>query len=692
MRHAARAVIVLVVGLFVLSQAVSAQAEAPFRLQGQITDKVGALGDRRPEVATALDRLRASTRLQLFVVYVRSFGGTPAQQWANETAARSDLGGGDALLAVATHDRSYAYLVDSTAPLTDQQLSEVASVAIEPALAQNDWAGAAIGAADGYRAALTGQPIVAPQIKPGDADPGDAGSSVLGIVAVLFCVLIGLVVIGLIVWLLLRSRRRTAAPRPGGAAVPDAPPDPLAALSTEELAGRANTLLVELDDALKTSGQELDLATAQYGEEATASFTAALAAARQDVADAFGIRQRLDDEVPEDEPTRRQWLSDIIRRCEGAGTRLDAEAATFDQLRAMEAHVEQSITELQTRRAAIEARLPAASTVFDGLRARYSATALAPVAGNLAQAQERLRFSADALTHAGAAVTAGERSTAAVAVRGAEEAVAQATTLIDALEKTASDLDSARSAVDATLTEVDADLAAGRGALGSGTPPSVEASGLAAAVGRAQQVADAVRAELTGPTTDPIAAVRRLEEADRGLDEALAGIRDAAERGQRARAMLDQAVLAARSEISAATDFITTRRGAIGSDARTRLAEARRQLDQALGMAADDPVAALAAAQRADALAEQASQAARADVDRWSPPGGGYGGGFGDGYGGSGGGLGGFAGAVLGGILVSGMGGGRGQSGHGGQSWGGRVPGSFGGGGTRARRGGGGRF
>jgi uncharacterized membrane protein YgcG len=93
--------------------AAPARADSPMRLDGQVTDEVGALDGREPEVTAALDRLRDANGLQLFVVYVRSFDGTPAQEWADETATRSDLGQRDAVLAVATRDRSYAYAFDA---------------------------------------------------------------------------------------------------------------------------------------------------------------------------------------------------------------------------------------------------------------------------------------------------------------------------------------------------------------------------------------------------------------------------------------------------------------------------------------------------------------------------------------------------------------------------------------------------
>ncbi|MYS68510.1 TPM domain-containing protein [Streptomyces sp. SID5473] len=129
-------------------------AEDPVTLarDGQITDRVGALGDRRAEVVRALDRLYAAERVQLFVVYVRDFSGRTAQEWADATARRNGLGTDDLLLAVATHDRQYAYWAAAASPLTDARLAEVARTAIVPPLREHDWAGAAVGAADGYAA------------------------------------------------------------------------------------------------------------------------------------------------------------------------------------------------------------------------------------------------------------------------------------------------------------------------------------------------------------------------------------------------------------------------------------------------------------------------------------------------------------------------------------------------------------
>jgi tetratricopeptide (TPR) repeat protein len=297
------------------------------------------------------------------------------------------------------------------------------------------------------------------------------------------------------------------------------------------------------------------------------------------------------------------------------------------------------------------------------------------VSDNIDQAQERIRFASTALSRAETDARQGDRSMAAVAVRGAQEAVKQAGTLLAAVETLSANLARVRDGVRAALADLDADIAAGRAVVSAGATPTgatVGVTDLAGQVARAEQVAAVVRAELAGPRPDPVDALRRIEEVGAGLDRALANIRDAAQQTERARSALDQAITRARTEISMVADFVATRRGAVGGQARTRLAEAQRHLDRALALAPSDPVAALSEAQRADALAERAGQLARGDVNQWSMPEGDF---FGAG--------GGMGGAVLGGILLGGI------LGGGGGGWGGWSPGGFGGSG---RIGGGGRF
>lgn len=639
----------------------------PFRLGDQIEDRVGALEDRTNEVQEALDDLRGSDGIQLWVAYVDSFSGVGAQEWADRTAELSDLGLSDVLLAVATEDRAYAYSVDEQFPLSDEELARIANGEIEPELSDGDWAGAAVAAADALADAS------------GDGASGDddgRGSSWLW-------PLVGAVVLLGLVWALvswLRRGRGTPAAATEG--------DELSRLSLDELSKRGSGLLVEVDDAVKTSEQEVAFAAAQFGDETAAPFAAAVESARADLAKAFQLRRALDDLTPEDETSRRELLTEIISLTQGASDRLDAEVDRFDELRAMEQNAPELLAGLATRLSALEGRLPGAEATLRGLTATYAPAAVASVLDNPRQAGERLAFARGEVTEGNAEVAAGNRGKAAVAIRGAEEAAGQAGQLVDAIDRLATDLADADDKIRAAIPGVVEDLTAARALAG-------EQSSLAEHVARGEQALAA--AEIAASATDgqdPLGALHRLEEAGKALDAALADAREEEEQARRARATLEQTLSGVRAKIEAAEDFITTRRGAVGASARTRLAEAKRHFEQSLAVSATDPQIGLEHARTADGLAGQALQLAQQDVSGYEqgpgmgipglPGGGGGGGTIGD--------------VIMGGILIDILRGGRGGGSGGGGGGGGLPfpggfgPGSFGGIGRRGRRGGGGRF
>ncbi|MYS10246.1 TPM domain-containing protein, partial [Streptomyces sp. SID6041] len=650
---------VLVAAWWLLVPAVhGARADGPVVLSrdGQITDRVDALGDRRASVAQALDRLYDAHRVQLFVVYVRDFSGRTGQEWADATAERNGLGADDLLLAVATHDRRYGYSAAPDGPLTQSRLDEVARTAIEPALRQNDWAGAAIGAADGYSAVLAGQPVPAPAITPGPADPGgaaDDGTSATDLV--LPVVLVGGA--GAVAAYAYSKRRRQSETRttPQGGQGWGPPKEP-APPSLEELDGQARQTLVATDDAVRTSQEELGFATAQFGEESVRPFTEAVAFAAEQLTASFRLRQKLDDAFPEDDSTRRSMLDEILRRCAEANARLDAESEDFDRLRALERTAPDALAAVEAAVREQTGRTDTAQAALTAMRERYAETAAAPVAGDVDQARDRLVFAADHVGQARARIDAGDNGGAAVHIRAAEGAVDQAARLAEAVDRRAQELAEAFGKLPGALSETDADLAEARGLL-RGTAEGVSTADLQGRVARAESVLAEVRRVMESGRYDPLDALRRVEEADGALDEALEGARERESGSRRARALLDQAMLTARSAIGAAADYVTTHRGAVGSEARTRLAEAQRRWEKARVLAeADDPQTALGEARQADALARQAQDLAEQDVRRYGNP---NGLGGVTGVGGSGGG--GLGGAVLGGIILGGLfGGGRG--------------------------------
>ena len=202
--------------------------------------------------------------------------------------------------------------MDEQFPLSNDELARIADQSIEPELADGDWAGAAIAAASGLEAA-SGE----------TSSDGDGGGSSVW----LWLLLGGLALLGLIWWLASRSRGR-----PKRAPVA-AEGDEVGELSTDELSKRGSSLLVEVDDAVKTSEQELAFATAQFGDEAAAPFAAAVESAKADLAKAFRLRREVDDSTKEDEAQRRAMLTEIITLTQGGSDRLDAEAERVDELR-----------------------------------------------------------------------------------------------------------------------------------------------------------------------------------------------------------------------------------------------------------------------------------------------------------------------------------------------------------------------
>ena len=663
----------LCVGISSASAPTAAWAESPVDFGADhIVDTVDAVTDRADEVTAAFDELYSETGADLFVAYVDSFTGVEdREQWADQTADNNGFGTNDVLLAVATDDRQYQLSVAPDFALTDAQLQQIETVAIDPALRQNDWAGAAINAAEGISAALQGEPVAAGEIIPGDESPGGGAGGFLIVVFVVIAVLV-LLVVGAVILLARRGRTRAL---PAGAV----PPTGLQALPTPELKRRASSTLVQTDDAIRSSEQELGFAIAQYGAEATTAFRGALEKAQGQLSQAFALQQKLDDAEPDSEEQARAWYAAIIDLCSQANLTLDAQTDDFDELRQLEKNAPEVAAAVSSAATTVRARLATSEESLAALAARYSDAALGTVADNAAEAQERLAFTETALARATTRLGAGETAAAAVDIRAAEESVDQARLLLDAVDRLGTDLAGATQRIASTVAELQTDLVTAHG-----LPTSTEAAGaLPGVISQTEQTLAEVRARSAAGRINPLELLALLDAANTQMDAALQGVRDAEVRVQRARAALNQNLLAARGQVSAAEDFISARRGAVGAEARTRLAEAGRVLVEAESLATADPAAALSSAQRAGSLAAAAIAGARNDVDGFSSQ---VPGGYSPGYGTGGSSGNGVMGAVLGGILINTLlSGGGGGGGFG-------MPGGFGGAGSRSRRGGGGRF
>ncbi|GAA2243138.1 hypothetical protein GCM10010145_07030 [Streptomyces ruber] len=406
-----------------------------------------------------------------------------------------------------------------------------------------------------------------------------------------------------------RRRRRTMSrTTPAAAVEPDVP--------SAELERRGRRLLVETDDSVRTSAEELAFVAGCHGDGAARPFARALESARGELAAAFRLRQLLDDAADRlSAEDGRRALTEIVERCAGAGRRLDAQAPAFDQLRALERDPVGALEYAEDRFQELTDRVRRAGGALIGLGERYAPGASRPVADHVGQARERLVFATSQLNRTRQALGRGDLATAAPRLRAAEGAVHQADALVTAVDRLADELAAAVALLPGTLD----DAAAHRTADGV--------------------VADVRRETAADEPYDPLDALRRLVGAVPGVGaDGLPHEPDGA-------ALRAAALLVADSAVAAARDLVTTRRGAVGSEARTRLAEAERHLvrarDGAPPPGSGRGGSPLAEARRAGLLAGQARESAEQDVRSYEAPDDGP---LGDGLGA----------ALLGGVLLAG--------------------------------------
>lgn len=632
----------------VLSTGAAAGQQTLPRLDDVVTDLADVLdagGEQKLE--SSLGSIAADEDVQLWALFVDTTGVEEPTAYASQTAAENGLGTNDALLMVAADDRTYAlWVADGLADVTDAEIDRILGDLVEPRLVDGDWSGAAIAAAQGVVEASRGEL----------RRPGGDGLD-LTLVVVVALVVIGALLVGRA---LLTRRRLEAAERK----------------ERDRLAREANAALLALDEKLRDAEQELGFAEAQWGQEEVQRFRASILEATGQAKAAFAIRQRLDDREPETPAQRKAMLAEIVQRTGAAGRLIDDQLAQLDRLRDLEQTAPDQLRALGPRIEELRRRLDAAEQTLEGLTRTYAAEVVRPVSGNLVEARKALEGSRGEVERGLGAVAGGDTRSAAVAVRRAEEGVARAGELIDAVERLATDVEQARERIGALLAEVETDVATARRAIFDeelrGTDP-----GLPDRLAAAERLLGDARRTAAAGDADPLTALEQAEAANRSIDDVLAAVQKAEDAERRLAASLQATLASARARVDRAVDFITTRRHGVGERARTRAAEAERSLAEAAALAERNPGAALGAAKRAEQLADEAYRMAADQFGGWDDRGGPRHGP----YAGSGGDL---AGAILGGIIGGILSGGGRGSGWGGSTWGnptvpsGRPSGGFG--------------
>ena len=648
----------------------SAVAESPFRLPDYVTDNAGVLSDRQQaEVQKAVDQLYSERKVRLWVVFVESFAPQGAVGWAQQARTISDLGNEDAILAVATGQRSYAFLVPSVAAGgSSTKVDDIRRDRIEPALRNQDWAGAATAAASGL------------------ANLNKSGGKGVGLSLIPMLVIVGiglLLIAALMFWSRRRRAKRHEADVVAAKNVDPTDPAALASVPIGALDDLSKSIVVEVDNAVRTSANELVLAVEEFGESQTAPFAAAVDSARTTLKQAFAVRQKLDDDVPEPLPERRDLLTRVVVSAAKANRELETQTTAFHQMRDLVFNAPERLDALTQQLVTVTARLEPSDQKLTQLRDEFDESALASVARNVNAARERVEFADKSITRGrelAAKPVAGEVDELVDGVRGAESSLQQANTMLDAIDSAASDIRKAVSTLPTAIEDIQRGINQASEQLAQGGLE--KATELSAA--RDAAVRAVASAQGTG-ATDPLGAFTLLTQADADLDRLLAGVAEERDATERLNKSYEQALFTAQSRVRSVSDYIDTRRGSVGPESRTRFNEAVRQLEAAQTKSTTNITEAIAHANGAAMLAAQAQQLANDDVQagqrEYQTR---YRGGRQSDMGAMVGGI------ILGNILTGGFGGG-GYSG-GGAGWSTNSYGGSSGGGDGGLLGGGGRF
>jgi uncharacterized membrane protein YgcG len=624
--------------------AIPASAEPPPALEGPVTDHAGVLDVS--EVEQAIERTLDDDGVQAWVLFVETTDGQPATDYASEVFRINSMGGDDVLLVVAIEDRTDAIWVsDGLDGITPDEVDAIIVGELESRLRDGDFTGAAVATVEALGEANTNveEPPPVATVAPGEPEPapeGDGGG--LGFLLPLLA--IGAIAGG--VFLVARAVRARSAGEERDR-------------RTGALARDANALLISTDERIRDATQEVDFVEAQYGPAEVDPLKQAVAQARDELRAAFGIRQRLDDAEPEAPEMREQMLNEIVERLKRAHASLDAQTERIRQLRDLERDAPATLAALPDRLAAAEARIPNAEAALSGL-GRYAPSASQSVRGNIVEARKGLSGAREAVAAGTASLQAGETAKAASSTRLALEGVTGASNLLDAIDRLGMSIAAAEQQLPEALREAETDLVDAR-EMARGLEPG---SPLATRLSAAERGLAEARAAASAVPADPAAALSKATEAHRLADEVLAAAREEVAARQRLEASASASIRTAAAAVDRAADFIATRRPGVGRAARTRLAEAERNLADATALERSDPALAAQAAGRAERLADEAYRLADDDFNDWDQGGPGYGRRRGDGSD--------LAGAILGGILGGVLsGGGTGGGGWGGSPWGG---------------------
>ncbi|MGB9227152.1 MAG: TPM domain-containing protein, partial [Mycobacterium sp.] len=323
-------------------------------------------------------------------------------------------------------------------------------------------------------------------------------------------------------------------------------------------------------------------------------------------------RQQLDDSVPETPVQRRDLLTRVIVSAAQADRELESQTEAFEQLRDLVINAPSRLDGLTQQYVELTGRVAPAEQRLAELSNEFGTVALTSVSGNVAAARERLAFADRNMSTARDLATeavSGQQSGLVDAVRAAESALGQARALLDAVDSAASDIKHAVATLPSVIADIQAGIQHANEQLQAPNSKIAHAGDLIAARDAAARALDGSRG-----SADPLGAFARLTKADADLDRLLASLAEERANAERLNRSFEQALFTAQSRVRAVSEYVDTRRGSVGPEARTRLAEAQRQLQAAQDKKSANVTEAIGHANAASTLAATAQSLANADV------------------------------------------------------------------------------
>lgn len=368
--------------------------------------------------------------------------------------------------------------------------------------------------------------------------------------------------------------------------------------SVRALETQAKARLVRADETVRDAEQEVRFVEAQFGPEAAREVAAVVGRARGWLREAFLLQQRLDDDGEVQAAQRRSWSARITSLCDSIERALAEADDALAGRRAAERSAADDLPALRERLRRLGVRRADAGETLERLGSRFDAAALAGAHGATARADRGLA-AAQAALDAAVAHLGDAGHPVAPELERAWRALDLAERELAAVERVELDLAAASHEASTEAAALDAELVAGRRERDAATDADAAAA-LAALIGELSPLLVGREAR----ASDPFAERDRLRAARDRLEVARSGVRRAEDRLHGARGALPGAIAIAESQIAAAHAAMERARAFAGADARTRLAEAERQLG--IARREVDPVSALDAARRAAARASDA--------------------------------------------------------------------------------------